>query len=124
MLRKMCEKRWNDNSALSISNSEWVVMARIYKKKLTITNVSKLVDISRQAAHKLLKKMETKGLVDIAPSDNNKEKWVQLTLLGEDCYEKYMLIKAELEQKIADSIGAEQIASLKKTLTTDWDIAT
>ncbi len=46
-LRRITEKLWNDNSEVSISNSEWFIMARIYKKQPTISAVSKNVDISR-----------------------------------------------------------------------------
>ena len=60
-LRKITEKRWNDSSDIYLSNSEWFIMARIYKKQPTIAYVSKNVDISRQATHKFIKSLEAKG---------------------------------------------------------------
>ena len=60
-LRKLTEKRWNDSSDIYLSNSEWFIMARIYKKQPTIAYVSKNVDISRQATHKFIKSLEAKG---------------------------------------------------------------
>ena len=44
-LRDITEKLWNDTSDIYISNSEWFIMARIYKKQPTISYVSKHVDI-------------------------------------------------------------------------------
>lgn len=122
MLRKICETLWNEHNELPISNSEWYIMARIYNETSTVSGVAKQVDITRQAAHKLIKKMESKGLVEFANSHNNRDKCIQLTESGEQYYEKYRLMKASLEEKIAEKIGAEQLAHLRKLLLVDWEI--
>ncbi|GAB3053833.1 MarR family winged helix-turn-helix transcriptional regulator [Virgibacillus ainsalahensis] len=122
-LRKVTENLWNDRSNMKLSNSEWFIMARIYKKQPTIAYVSKNVDISRQATHKFIKNLEGKGLVEISNMKNNKkDKCIQLTELGEACYEKNEALKAELEKKIADNIGHEQLQLLKDILKTDWGL--
>ncbi len=123
-LRSITEKLWNNNSKIYISNSEWFIIARIYEKKQpTISYVSKHVDISRQATHKFIKQLEEKGLVEIKNVENNKkEKCIQLTSLGEECYEKNESLKATLEEKIAAKIGAEQLSFLKEILKANWGI--
>lgn len=122
-LRRICELSWNDSSNIYISNSEWFIMARIYQKQPTISYVSKHVDISRQATHKLIKNLESKGLIAIKSVENNKkDKCLQLTVLGEECYEKNEALKATLEKKIADTIGAEQLALLKDILKSNWGL--
>ena len=123
-LRNITGKMWNDNSHIYISNSEWFILARIYEKKQpTIAYVSKHVDISRQATHKFIKQLEAKGLVEIKNVENNKkEKCIQLTSLGEECYEKNESLKATLEEKIAAEIGAEQLSFLKEILKANWGI--
>ncbi|WP_375141622.1 MarR family winged helix-turn-helix transcriptional regulator [Bacillus sp. EB600] len=123
-LRSITEKLWNNNSTIYISNSEWFIIARIYEKKQpTISYVSKHVDISRQATHKFIKQLEEKGLVEIKNVENNKkEKCIQLTSLGEECYEKNESLKATLEEKIAAKIGAEQLSTLKEILKADWGL--
>jgi DNA-binding MarR family transcriptional regulator len=123
-LRTITEKLWNNNSKIYISNSEWFIIARIYEKKQpTISYVSKRVDISRQATHKFIKQLEEKGLVEIKNVENNKkEKCIQLTSLGEECYEKNESLKATLEEKIAAKIGAEQLSFLKEILKANWGI--
>ncbi len=123
LLRTITEKAWNDNSDIYISNSEWYIMARIYKKHLTISYVTKHVDISRQAIHKFVKNLEGKGLIQITNSEtNHKDKCLQLTALGEECYEKNMSLKAALVQKIADKIGVEQLKMLNDILKFDWGL--
>jgi DNA-binding MarR family transcriptional regulator len=123
LLRKITEKTWNDRSDISISNSEWFIMARIYKIRPTLAHVSKSVDISRQATHKLVRGLESRGLVIIEDStENNKDKCISMTTLGEECYEKYLTLKAELIDKIADHIGRDKVALLKEILMTEWGI--
>ena len=122
-LRKITEKLWNDSSDIYLSNSEWFIMARIYKKQPTIAYVSKHVDISRQATHKFIKSLEAKGLVEISSVEyNKKDKCIRLTKLGEECYEKNESLKVNLEKEIADKIGSEQLKHLKDLLKLDWGL--
>ncbi|WHX49037.1 MarR family winged helix-turn-helix transcriptional regulator [Paenibacillus woosongensis] len=123
LLRNLNSQWWNESHDLHISNSEWFIMARIYKKQPTIAYVTKLVDISRQATHKLIKNLESKGLVEISKvQHNNKDKCIRLTKLGEECFEKREVIKATLEAKIIETIGVEQATQLKKILQSDWGL--
>ncbi|SDH48452.1 DNA-binding transcriptional regulator, MarR family [Planococcus glaciei] len=123
LVRGISEKAWNSQSDIYISNSEWYIMARIYKKQPTISHINKTVEISRQAIHKFIKNLEAKGLVEINNVENNKkEKWLQLTALGEECYEKNEALKAGLEKRIVDAIGLEQVKALKDILKLDWSI--
>ena len=124
LLRSITEKLWNDSSEIYISNSEWFIMARIYKNQPTIAYVSKHVDISRQATHKFIKSLESKGLVEIHNVENNKkEKSLRLTPLGEECYEKNEALKATLEKKIEEKIGKEKLSVLTEILKLDWGLS-
>ncbi|MBT2569820.1 winged helix DNA-binding protein [Planococcus sp. ISL-110] len=121
--RRISENAWNDASEIHISNSEWYIMARIYKKQPTIAYVTKNVDISRQAIHKFIKNLAAKGLVEVQNVENNKkEKCIRLTALGEECFEKNEALKVRLENKIAEKIGGDQLNALKDILKADWGI--
>ncbi|WHZ05562.1 winged helix DNA-binding protein [Neobacillus sp. YX16] len=123
LVRKISETSWNNQSEIHISNSEWYIMARIYKRKPNISYITKNVEISRQAIHKFINKLSEKGLVQVENVENNKkEKCIQLTALGEECYEKNEALKAQLENKIAEKIGPEQVSVLKEILKLDWNI--
>ncbi|WP_099360849.1 MarR family winged helix-turn-helix transcriptional regulator [Fredinandcohnia onubensis] len=122
-LRGIAEKLWNETSDIAISNSEWYIMSRIYKRQTTIANVSKNVDITRQATHKFIKNLKAKGLVNVMDGENNKkEKRIELTPLGEECYEKNEELKATIEKQILEKIGEEQVELLKRVLKMDWKI--
>jgi len=123
ILRKISENMWNDSSSICISNSEWYIMSRIDKNQPTLSYVSKNVNISRQATHKFIKRLESKGLVEVMNvENNNKEKCIKLTTLGEECFEKNVALKASLEKKIAEQIGEEQILFLKNILKCNWGL--
>lgn len=123
LMRRIAEKAWNEQSEIYISNSEWYIMARIYKKRPTISYVTRNVEISRQAIHKFIKNLSAKGLVEIQNvEDNRKEKCIQLTALGVECYEKNEALKSQLEKRIAEGIGVEQVKLLKDLLKLDWGI--
>lgn len=121
VLHRLVEEKWNENNALYISNSEWYILKRIYKKQPTISEVTKSVDISRQATHKFIKRLQEKGLVEVRNVENSKKyKAIRMTEFGEECYEKNELIKAEIEEQLIDTIGEEQVTTLKNILKLDW----
>lgn len=123
MLRQEIENEWNSGSDLRISNSEWFILARVFKKSPTIASISKSVDITRQATHKLVKSLEAKGLVEIHQAEGSrKAKTVRLTELGVTSYEHYLSIKENLTNRIAASIGAEKLQLLKHVLEEDWGV--
>lgn len=123
MLRGKIEEYWNENSELRVSNSEWFILARVYKKSPTIASISKSVDITRQATHKLVKGLEAKGLVEIHQAERSKkEKTVRLTEYGIENYEHYLSIKESLKNKIATTIGEEKFKFLKDILAAEWNI--
>jgi DNA-binding MarR family transcriptional regulator len=123
LLRRITEKTWNDRSEISISNSEWFILARIYGIRPTLSHVSKSVDISRQATHKLVRGLESKGLVLIEDStENNKDKCIRMTPLGEECYEKNLALKGELIERIEEHIGSDNVKLLTEILMAEWGI--
>lgn len=120
LLKSIFEDRWNDFSDIPISYSEWYILSRIYKKNPTIAYVTKHLHITRQATHKLIKKLESKGVVEVTQSTNRRDKSIQLTSLGEGCYEKQLTLKKELEAMIATKIGENELNRLKDILKMDW----
>lgn len=123
-LRKIIEKLWNENGEIYISNSEWFILARIDQyNEPTVSCLTKSVDITRQATHKFIKSLKSKGLVEVNNVKNNKkEKYVTLTEFGKECLTKYLKVKEDLEAKIAEKIGLEQVEKLKELLRTEWDL--
>ncbi|MCM3387522.1 MarR family winged helix-turn-helix transcriptional regulator [Ureibacillus chungkukjangi] len=118
-IRRILEEKWNEMSDISISNSEWYIMSKVNNHQPTISMIAKNVQISRQAAHKVIKKLEAKGLVELVPGSNNRDKCIQLTDLGQICIDKYIVLKKDIEKKISENVEIQQ---LKAILKSDWGI--
>ncbi|WP_214731200.1 MarR family transcriptional regulator [Exiguobacterium sp. s195] len=122
-VRRMSEQSWNEQSDIQLSNSEWYILATLYQSKRTIAEVTHSVHISRQATHKLIKNLESKALVLVTDHpQNRKDKCIELTSLGHACYEQNETLKAQLEQRIQESIGQEAFEQLKTILRVDWKL--
>lgn len=121
-IRKMIEEKWSEISDISVSKSEWIIMSKINKQKPTISSVTSSLQISRQATHKFIKKLESKGLIEIYQGSNKRDKCIQLTELGEIGVRKYSLLKKQVEKEIAEKVGNDQLNVLKKILNNDWGI--
>lgn len=121
ILHRLVEDKWNENNDIYISNSEWYILKRIYKMQPTISDVTKSVDFSRQATHKFIKRLQEKGLVEVSNVEHSKKhKAIRMTKFGENCYEKNEQIKAEIEERLINTIGEEQVTMLKNILKLDW----
>lgn len=122
MLRRVMEEAWGNTSNITISNSEWFIIARIYKKHPNISYITKNLSISRQGIHKLIKSLQSKGLVEINNSKTSKrDKCIRLTQLGIECYEKNAKLKKEIEDKISLKVGQDTFSQLKHILRIDWN---
>ncbi|MFJ8459004.1 MarR family transcriptional regulator [Lysinibacillus xylanilyticus] len=123
LLRRLVEEKWNKHHNIYISNSEWRILGRVYKKELMISEVAKDVDFSRQATHKFIKSLEVKGLVKVTNVEHSKKhKAIQMTEMGQDCFEKNEYYKAVIVQQLINTIGEDQVTKLKKILKLNWNM--
>ncbi|MDD3174073.1 MAG: MarR family winged helix-turn-helix transcriptional regulator [Herbinix sp.] len=115
--KKVNEEVWNNSYNISITNSEWSVIYLIYGKQPTISEIAKQVDITRQATHKCIKTLNSKGIITINNVVNsNKKKGLKLTPLGEKLYSENKLLKESLERDLAAKIGFDTVSLLKSLL--------
>ncbi|NLY79748.1 MAG: MarR family transcriptional regulator [Lysinibacillus sp.] len=121
LLKNIKEEKWKDLSEITISNSEFYIMSKVYNNKPFISHVAKQVHFSRQATHKFIRQLEEKGLAETKQA-NLRDKYIELTELGEKCYEKQEALKMEIEKMIAKQIGKDNVNKLKEILTMDWGL--
>lgn len=112
---------WGRISDISVSNSEFYIMSKIYQKKPTISSISKQVHFTRQATHKFIRKLEEKGLIEVQQA-NLRDKCVLLTKVGEEYYGKYVALKNEIESRVAEQIGLANLKKLKDLLKMEWGL--
>lgn len=122
-MQSLTQQAWNDKSDVHISNTEWFIMAQIYETELPVSHITKNLDISRQAIHKLINNLSEKGLIEVYKMENNKkERCITLTDFGRQCYDAKASIKSQIEDIIATNLGEEQMITLKNILQADWGV--
>lgn len=120
-LRKINEQMWNNSYNIPITNSEWFILSLIYGNQPTISEIAQLINISRQAAHKSIKLLSSKDLIVINKvENNNRNKCLTLTPLGEKCFIENKLMKETLERDVVAKIGSENAILLKNLLKAEW----
>ena len=107
---------------MPVSNTEWGILALAHGKHPTISEIAQQMGISRQAAHKCINALNKKGLICINNAlNNNRNKCVHLTLLGENYLMENLKLKEEIEKELELRLGSENINFLKELLKKEWN---
>lgn len=122
-LRKMSEDLWKESRDYEMSHSEAHLLAKAYYSPITISEASRLLNISRQATQKCAVKLEERGFVRFEYRQGNKrDKHIILTQKGVDYCVDSNQMKQEIEDSIAGILGEKQVKTLKELLVRTWDI--
>lgn len=88
---------------------------------LSISEISRIIHISRQGTHKSIQGMLSRGYVEaVEVEGNQRDKNIVLTPKGIECNNRMMITKIELEQQIAAKLGVTNVELLKSLLKEDW----
>lgn len=124
-MKEWIQTNWNEKNDIRLTDSEWFILNLINDEEILLADLAKNGKITRQGTHKLVKKLEERGLiVTEKPMDNKRSKFVRLTPLGLDCYEANQALRKYLEDNVREAIGHDAFDLLKKTLTADWQTKT
>lgn len=111
--KKMNEDLCTSSYKISLSNTEWSVINQIHGNQPTISEIVQLLKITRQATHKCIKALNSKGILTINNVvNNNKKKCLVLTPLGEQLYLDNILLKEAIERDIAVQLGVDNMTLL------------
>ncbi|WP_339316133.1 helix-turn-helix domain-containing protein [Paenibacillus sp. FSL R10-2734] len=88
---------------------------------LSISEISRIINISRQGTHKSIQGLLSRDYVEaVEVEGNQRDKNIILTQKGIECNQRMMITKIELEQRIADKLGAANVELLKALLKEEW----
>ncbi len=119
VLRREVEDRWEAIEDEEISHTEALFLAKIEMGKISIAEVARQANISRQAMYKCAKKLETRGYLKFVIDEGN-NKYTNLTEKGEEYCRRSKELKASIEREISDVLGEENIRMLKELLNKRW----
>ncbi|MBT2293338.1 winged helix-turn-helix transcriptional regulator [Paenibacillus albidus] len=105
-----------------INKTESHIMAVLEAHKmLSISEISRIINISRQGTHKSIQGLLSRGYIEgVDVANNQRDKHLVLTPKGIESNRKMLIVKRQLEQQIADKLGPERIELVKALLKEDW----
>lgn len=120
-LRKELEQRWNAQSTVQFTHTEWHLLAKIEQKHISISQAAQIIGISRQAMQKCVKKLEDQGIITSTFHEGNRrDKFLSLTKAGAEYCLQNNELKDALEQELEQSLGKKEIACLKELFKKEW----
>ena len=88
---------------------------------LSISEISRIINLSRQGAHKSVQGLLSRGYVrGVQIEDNLRDKYLTLTEKGLQANAHMLNIKQQLEHEITHKLGVSNVELLKKLLKEDW----
>ena len=118
-LRREVEERWSKSGEEDITHTEAMLLAKINMGKISLAEVARQANVSRQAMHKCAKKLEEKGYLEFIASESN-QTYTSLTEKGSLYCKKSNDLKEKIEQELAENLGEENIKLIKKLLEGQW----
>lgn len=118
-LRREVEERWSKSGEEDITHTEAMLLAKIYMGRISLAEVARQANISRQAMHKCAKKLEDKGYLEFISNENN-QTYTKLTEKGILYCKKSNELKEKIECEITEIIGDKNIKILKSMLEKQW----
>lgn len=119
VLRRTVEERWSSSEEEEISHTEALLLAKINMGKISLAEVARCANVSRQAMFKCAKKLEEKGYLKFIAQEGH-HKYTQLTSKGVSYCERSQQLKNQIEQEISEKIGEQSVELLKQLLMSDW----
>ena len=118
-LRREVEERWSKGGEEEVTHTEAMLLAKINMGRISLAEVARQANISRQAMHKCAKKLEDKGYLKFIASESN-QTYTELTEKGVLYCKKSDELKKKIENEISEIIRYENVKIIKDLLKEEW----
>ncbi|MTO10092.1 MarR family transcriptional regulator [Turicibacter sanguinis] len=120
-LRKLVRDEWANKGEEYISDTESYMLALLEREKMTVSQLARQIDMSRQGAHKCARGLLERGYIEVSEGDgNSRDKVLMLTKKGQAFCKQTLLVKEQLEDEIKEAIGVERFEVLKEIMSKKW----
>ncbi|SCG95790.1 MULTISPECIES: MarR family winged helix-turn-helix transcriptional regulator [unclassified Romboutsia] len=120
-LRKLVRDKWVELGEEYISDTESYILAIIEREPMSVAQIARIIDISRQGVHKCTKDLILRGYIYTEYVEgNSRDKILLLTEKGKRFFEETLLLKESIEEEIKTSIGRKEFEILKDCLSKRW----
>jgi DNA-binding MarR family transcriptional regulator len=113
LIRKKFNKKIKQ---FDLSSEQFAVMKLVSEsEQLTPTQISELLNRDKATITRIIKSLETKGLI-VKVDINNRSFYIELTQSGKEKLQKATEIALEFHKKIVDEIGQKELQQVINTL--------
>src|SRR5579875_895945 len=117
----MAVKERLDDSAGAVSPAESTLLSQLDPDGMPMADLARLVGVSTPAIHQTVHRLETLGLLEVAPNpQSGRSKLVLLTPEGFTRRQEAMKLLSDLEDELAHRIGRRRVTALRDALEQDW----
>ncbi len=121
VLRTLVRNKWNERYCDDITQTESHILAIVETENITVAEIARKINISRQAVHKSVQNLISRKYLDVRVIEGNqRDKLIILTEKGEEACKNMLAIKEEIENHIIMTFGQEKIKALKENLRENW----
>lgn len=120
-LRIRVRNSWAEKGEEPITDTESHILALLEREPLTVSQIARKINISRQGTHKCAQCLISKDYIRVeAIEGNSRDKILLLTDKGIRFCNETLIIKEKFEADIKKSIGEDNFKILKETLKATW----
>lgn len=115
-------KKVTDQDQNHLNKTETHILAVLEEHSmLSISEISRLINISRQGTHKSIKGLLDHSYVEMVDvKDNQRDRYIALTDKGIECNRNLLDIKKRMEGQILHKLGEQKVKIIKELLKEEW----
>ncbi len=112
-------KRLNDELAqYNLYHSQWAIIYYLKNHRFsTLVDISNYLNVEKPTITRTVTRLQERELIEQIPSDNKREKRIQLTKAGEEIYALCIQKVSEFEVKVMSGVSEDEIQMTMKVLS-------
>lgn len=117
-VNRLVMERVHASGFQNIRESHGYVIQHLIEKERSITELAQRMEVTQQAASKVVAELAELGVLDILPSPDRRAKRVRLSVRGWTVVRLERKIRRQIEKRLSHATGAERYETAKSILST------
>ncbi|RKF20339.1 MarR family transcriptional regulator [Alginatibacterium sediminis] len=107
----------------SFSQMDVYLISLVNHRPMSVSEAARYMNVSRQAAHKQVKRLSELGYIELGSSEKNRrDKIIVLTQTGRKASAKINQVKQDMESQLIASIGETDYERAKALFQKPWEL--
>lgn len=115
---RLFTKRLNDQLAqYDLYHSQWAIIYYLKNyRSSTLVDISNYLNVEKPTITRTVTRLQERKLIEQIPSENKREKRIQLTEAGEEIYTLCIQKVSEFEEKVMSGVSEDEIQMTMRVL--------